>query len=99
MGAAQQTQRFAAVVARAWRDAAFKRRLLADPMGVLRECGIPIPDGAEIRILEDTPECTYLVLPRPPAEELDPRDLESAAGGFFGSLAGAAGTDGPDGGW
>ena len=79
------------VIARAMRDEAFRRELLADPKAALnrelarRPGGRRIPDGVEVRVVEETPGLTYLVLPpRVSAEgerELDDAELEGAAGG------------------
>ncbi len=86
---------YAAVVARAWRDPVFKRRLLADPAGTLREWGIAVPAGMEIRIVEDTAACTHLVLPRAPQGELGEDELASASGGIlFGGFLGGGGSFG-----
>ena len=41
------------VVARAWCDGAFLKRLLSDPRGVLAEHGMEVPEGMEVRVEED----------------------------------------------
>ncbi|MBS0243212.1 MAG: nitrile hydratase subunit alpha [Proteobacteria bacterium] len=46
----------AKVVARAWTDAAFKARLLADTRAALAEIGIDIGSLAEFRTIENTPD-------------------------------------------
>ena len=73
-----QAQEFAKqygqLVARAWGDAAFKARLLAEPAAVLAERGIALPPGLEVRLHEDTPTLVHLTLP-PPSE--DPSDEAS----------------------
>jgi nitrile hydratase len=45
----------AKVVARAWTDRAFKKRLLADARSALAEMGIDIGTLAEFRVVENTP--------------------------------------------
>jgi nitrile hydratase len=52
----------AGVVARAWRDPEFKRRLLADTTGTLAELGIVDRRGGEIVALENTPAVHNLVV-------------------------------------
>lgn len=52
------------MVARAWRDAAFRARLVADPKSVLVENGLAIPERMSIRIVEDTPEVRHISLTR-----------------------------------
>ena len=48
----RQERRWGWIVARAWDDAAFRRRLLAEPACVLREEGIDVPAGAAVRVIE-----------------------------------------------
>jgi nitrile hydratase len=52
----------AAVVARAWRDPDFKRRLLEDTTGTLAEMGVVDRRGGEIVALENTPAVHNLVV-------------------------------------
>ena len=43
---------YAKVVACAWRDAAFKAQLLADPEAVLLAAGVPVPPGLTVTVVE-----------------------------------------------
>jgi hypothetical protein len=54
------------IVLQAWADEAFKKRLLANPTAVLKENGIPVPDGIEIKAVENTSTVVYLTLPAKP---------------------------------
>jgi hypothetical protein len=81
------------VIARAWKDEAFKAELLRDPRGVLgRELaqlapGAALPADIQIQVLEETPTHHYIVLPAKPTiesgQELSDADLKqvAAAGG------------------
>jgi len=40
---------WARVVAKAWADEEYKRRLLADPAAVAREEGVPVPAGLTLK--------------------------------------------------
>jgi hypothetical protein len=77
----EQRRRWGRLVARAWEDEPFRRRLLAEPEAVLRQEGIDVPEGVEVRVLEeeaprDTGEAAYLRLPgRPAAADLIEDDL------------------------
>lgn len=74
------------IVARCWQDPDFKQRLLGNPKEVLAEAiGRQIPEHVEVKILEETPNNLYLVLPVPPStsEELSEEQLEAVAGGYF----------------
>ena len=59
--------------------------LLADPRAALRQCGIEIREGVEIRAVENTPEVLHLALPpaSSPVESDDLSDdqLAAASGG------------------
>jgi nitrile hydratase alpha subunit len=57
------SNRIAQVVARAWLDPVFKNRLIHDPALVLREYGIDVPEGVELRVVEDTDDVIHLHLP------------------------------------
>ena len=62
------------VVAKAWKDPAFKRQLVNDPRGVLqREFGVELPPEVNIRVIEDTRETIHVVLP------VLPDDVEGSA--------------------
>lgn len=57
---------WAKLVAQAWADADFKARLLADPAAFLKEVGVELPAGIELRVVENTAGLTHFVLPAPP---------------------------------
>lgn len=52
----------ARVVARAWTDAGYKRRLLADPEAALLELGYPLVGSAKLAVLENTAAVHHLVV-------------------------------------
>lgn len=52
----------ARVVARAWVDPAFKRRLLEDPRAALAELGYPPVSGAKLVVVENTEKVHHLVV-------------------------------------
>ncbi len=69
------------VIERAWRDPAFKRRLLAEPEAVFAEAGVPVPAGRKIKIVEDSNAVSHFVLPTPPGDAgLTDADLDAVAG-------------------
>ncbi len=74
-------QDYAKVVARAWSDDAFKAQLLGDPATALKEAGVAVPDGVEVKVVENTEAVFHLVLPPRPDEELSDETLDKVAGG------------------
>jgi hypothetical protein len=70
------------IVARAWQDQAFKKRLLADPAAVLCEHAVEVPRGVQVQVVENTDQVCYLTLPKKPsAAELSEAELAQVAGG------------------
>src|SRR5438105_1038981 len=63
------------LIARTWKDQAFRQELLRDPKAALgRELaqlapGAALPEDVEIHVLEETPTTRYLVLPAKPVVE------------------------------
>ena len=48
----------------------YRQRSVADPRGVMREFGLDLPDGVEVRVHDSTADIRYIVLPlRPPGTE------------------------------
>src|SRR4051812_16707718 len=75
------------VIQRAEQDPAFRSALLTDPKQALAQAfGVSIPDGITIRVVEDTDDTVYLVLPRPPAVSgrISDQELSQIAGGHCG---------------
>ena len=69
------------VIARAWRDPAFKAKLLADPKAVLNEAGVTFPTDVTVRVVEDTATHFHLVLPPKPTGALSEEALDHVAAG------------------
>lgn len=50
-----------------YKSAPYRSRAVVDPRGVLRDFGVELPAGTEIRVWDSTSEVRYLVLPMRPA--------------------------------
>ena len=70
------------IIARAWRDPAFKAKLMADPHATLKEAGVAVPEGVTVKVVENTDTHHHLVLPPKPTGELSDAELEKVAGGW-----------------
>jgi hypothetical protein len=68
------------IITRCWEAEAFKQKLMADPNGVLKAEGVPVPKGITVKVLEDTDSLRYLVIPRRVAS-LSDSDLCSVSAG------------------
>lgn len=75
------TDALQSLIARCWKDEAFKERLLADPAGVLATEGVDIPEGVTVQVAVDTEDVRTLVIPAPPRATLSDAELEAAVGG------------------
>src|SRR6266498_1149629 len=62
-----------------YKSAPYRSRAVADPRGVLREFGVELPAGTEIRVWDSTSEMRFLVLPERPAGTESMTEEELAA--------------------
>jgi Nitrile hydratase, alpha chain len=74
------------LVQRSIEDDSFRQRLLDEPKGTLeQELGGRLPEGVEVRAVEETKDTIYLVLPSASAvaegEEISEQELGELAGG------------------
>ncbi|MBW7453586.1 NHLP leader peptide family RiPP precursor [Paenibacillus sepulcri] len=57
------------IIEKAWKDPAFKEKLLADPKAaILESFNIDVPDDIQVSVVEETPKSFYLVIPPAPVE-------------------------------
>jgi hypothetical protein len=79
----------ARIIAKAWRNPAYKQRLLADAKAVLQseisaiDASVALPTALQVQVHEEAPNTYHLVLPRNPRNialsEILPDDLEAVA--------------------
>ena len=89
------------VVARAWCDGAFMKRLLSDPRDVLAEHGMEVPEGMEVRVeeddevkVEDADQVRRFTFTLCPPDELTDEDLAGGAVAWWCGACGACGACG-----
>jgi len=78
-----EKDRFNEIIAKCWTDPAFKKRFIAEPKKVLAEFGTILPDGFNLKVVENTEDTMHLVLPPAPkrTNELSDGELDSVSGG------------------
>jgi hypothetical protein len=72
-------RQYGKVIAKAWSDGDFKKRLLANPAEVLKSEGLKVPPGVQVKVVESTDELFHIILPPKPREELSEEDLKAIA--------------------
>ena len=86
----RQISQFRALVRRYHADADYRRQVEADPVAGFREQGMELPSDIAVRVLANTDDTFYIVLPPDPNTDLGDEMLTAVAGGKV-SL-GSAGT-------
>ncbi len=79
---AESDTTYAKVIAKAWRDPAFKAGLIANPAAALKAEGIDVPAGIALTVVENTDKQFHLVLPPVPSGEVSDEELDAVAGGL-----------------
>ena len=73
----------ASLFAACWKDESLKDRLMSDPKAVLSEFDLPVPDGVDVTVVENSDNRIHITLPARPAkiDHLTDAELSMAAGG------------------
>ena len=79
----EQKNQLASLFAACWKDEALKARFMSDPKAVLAEHGMDVPDGMDVKVVENADNCVHITMPAPPSgsNELSDKELSNAAGG------------------
>jgi Nitrile hydratase, alpha chain len=75
------------LIEKAWKEDAFRQALRSDPRGAVETAlGSKLPAGMLVKLVEETANTFYLVLPanpdRAPSGQLTDQQLEAVAGGW-----------------
>ena len=62
----EMRKKYAKIVAKAWADDDYKKKLIASPKEILKQEGIELPDKIKIRIFENTDTELNFVFPAKP---------------------------------
>lgn len=80
----EQRKKYAEVIAKAWSDENFKKKLLEHPREALKEMGVDVPTSSSIKVCDSSDGTFYLVLPQKPSGNLDADSLKNITGGMCG---------------
>jgi len=68
------------IIKKAQEDQGFKKALVENPKGAIGQLGVQLPEDVEVKVVEESTEVVYLVLPVNPGELTD-EQLDDVAGG------------------
>jgi nitrile hydratase len=80
-----------------YKSRAYRTRTVREPRAVLSEFGMSLPDNVEVRVVDSTADCRYLVLPMRPAGTDGWSEPELARLATRDSMIGTAQALSPDG--
>lgn len=69
------------VIAKTMSDQVFRQRLIKNPKEALKDHGIELSANIKLKVLEETAETKYLILPREGAGQLSEEELKHIASG------------------
>ncbi len=72
---------WARLVAKAWLDPKFEKKLLANPVEIFQEENIEVPGNTKIHIIKNTENDWNFVIPVKPKGELKEEELKKFAAG------------------
>ena len=59
----EERNQLAQLFAACWKDEALKQRFMNDPKAVLAEHGMPVPDGMDVKVVENADNCVHITMP------------------------------------
>ena len=79
----EERNQLAELFAACWKDDALKQRFMSDPKSVLAEYDMPVPDGMDVKVVENADNCVHITMPMAPDghRDLSDEELSAAAGG------------------
>ena len=76
------------IIIKAWKNPAFKKKLLQNPKAVFKEEGISLPETVQVRVYEDSPTLINFVLPPTPQhiDEIEEDEIKKIAAGSMSRI-------------
>jgi Nitrile hydratase, alpha chain len=76
------------LITRALKDEGFRQELVANPKTVVeKELGVKLPEELEIKVLQETENTFYMVLPSNPYERISEEELKASVGMTYEDVA------------
>ncbi len=77
----QVRKAFAKIIARAWSDEEFKRKLINNPAEAIKEYGLKPTPGKTLKVVINDSKTEYFHLPIKPSEAMSEEELRKVAAG------------------
>ena len=74
-------QQLQEIIAKSWSDPEFKQQLINNPAAVLKQHGIEVPDGKQVKVVADDEHTLNMVIPQKP-DQLNDEQLTDTVGGM-----------------
>jgi hypothetical protein len=82
-------EKWAKLVAATWTNEDLRKKLLSDPHAVLKEHGIELPAGVDVKVVQNTPQVFHMVLPpKPWVSEVEGQTVDDRLQSIVDGLAG-----------
>jgi hypothetical protein len=79
----RHARQYGELIAKAWSDSQFKKRLIKNPKAAMAELGIGTLPNIEIKVLEGSLKKAYFVIPPEPDDPIDDLDLTAYSAHYY----------------
>ena len=69
------------IIQKCWEDSKFQARFVAEPAAVLKEEGVDVPKGLDLKVVVNSENVHHLAIPSKPGAQLPDEALDQVAGG------------------
>ena len=79
----EEQNQMADLFAACWKDEALKARFMSDPKAVLAEYDMDVPEGMDVKVVENADNTVHITMPAAPDghQDLSDEEISNAAGG------------------
>jgi hypothetical protein len=69
----EQKNQLASLFAASWKDDTLTAGFMSDPKAVLAEYDLAVPDGMDVKVVENADTCVHITMPAPPSGHMRSR--------------------------